>query len=190
MGCVRPQFDSGHPDKVIILIMKIAVLSDIHDHLDKLEKALKLVKNNKVANIVFCGDMVSPFTTSILAGADLLTYACLGNNDEDQIGMMKLGGKKFTWFHLSQEYGHIELDSKKVAFCHYPKLAELLAKTGEYDAVFYGHTHVVNKKHYGKSLLLNPGAVCGIDFDKKAYNKATFAIYDTKTNSAEIIEIK
>jgi hypothetical protein len=47
----------------------------------------------------------------------------------------------------------------------------------------------------GKTLLLNPGAVCGItagvyfgETDK--HEPASYAIYDTKTNSAEIIEIQ
>lgn len=170
--------------------MKIAVLSDTHDHLDNLNKALSDIKKRKVKAIVFCGDLISPFTTGVLANANLPTYAVLGNNDEDHIGMMKKGGNKFTWFHLSQEYGEVKLDGKKIAFCHYPKLGELLARSREYDAVFYGHTHDVDNKKVGKTLLLNPGAVCGINFDKGAYDKATYAIYDTSKNFANIIEIK
>ena len=169
--------------------MKIAILSDIHDHLDNLNQTLKEIEG-KVEAIIFCGDLISPFMTGVLAKADLPTYLCLGNNDEDHIGMMKKGGEKFTWFHLSQEYGEVELDNKKLAFCHYPRLGELLAKSSDYDAVFYGHTHISRNEVSGKTLLLNPGAVCGINFEKSAYDKATYAIYDTKTNSAEIIEIK
>src|SRR3989344_4618921 len=146
--------------------MRVAILADIHDHLTNLEKVLTEIKSKKIETIIFCGDLISPFTTGVLAKANLPTYACLGNNDEDHIGMMKKGGDKFTWFHLSQEYGIVELDGKKIAFCHYPKLGELLAKSGEYDAVFFGHTHEIINKIVGKTLLLNPGAVCGINFDK------------------------
>jgi len=133
--------------------------------------------------------MVSPFTTKLLSESGLPIFACLGNNDEDQIGMMKKGGEKFTWFHLSQEFGEIEIEERKIAFCHYPKLAQLLAKEGMRDAVFFGHTHEVVNKKVGNTLLLNPGAVCGINFDSEGYGKATFALYDTGKNSAEIIEI-
>jgi len=169
--------------------MKIAVLSDSHDHIENLRKILKEINGNAEA-IIFCGDMISPFTAGLLAKADLPIYTCLGNNDEDHIGMMKKGGNKFTWFHLSQEFGEIELDNKKIAFCHYPKLGYLLTKSGEYDAVFYGHTHKADNQIFDKTLLLNPGAVCGINFDKGDYDRSTYAIYDTQTNSAEIIEIK
>ena len=170
--------------------MKVAVLSDIHDHLEKLEKTLVLLKEHKAESIIFCGDMISGFTTSILAKAELPTFALLGNNDENHIAMMKLGGKNFTWFQLSKEFGEVVLENKKIAFCHYARLAELLAKSNEYDAVFYGHTHIIKQENIGKTLLLNPGAVCGINFEKAAYDKSTFAIYDTTKNSAEIIEIK
>lgn len=168
--------------------MKIAILSDIHDHIDQLSKVLKDIKGNCEA-IIFCGDMVSPFTTGLLAKADLPIYACLGNNDEDQIGMMKKGSA-FTWFHLSQEFGTVELDGKNIAFCHYPKLAELLAISNEYDAVFFGHTHTPKNEKLGSTLLLNPGAVCGINFSSAKYESGSFAIYDTSTNSAEIISVK
>lgn len=170
--------------------MKIAVISDIHEHLDKLEKFLNNIKEKEIKAIFFCGDMCSPYTTAVLAKANLPTYAVLGNNDEDHIGMMKKGGKKFTWFHLSQEFGQVKIDGRNIAFCHYPKLGELLAKSFEFDAVFYGHTHISENKKIGNTLLLNPGAICGINFVKNAYNKSNYAIYDTKTNSAEIIEIK
>ncbi|KKQ41425.1 MAG: hypothetical protein US60_C0040G0008 [Microgenomates group bacterium GW2011_GWC1_37_8] len=51
------------------------------------------------------------------------------------------------------------------------------------------HDHLTNLEKVGKTLLLNPSAVCGINFEKETYDKATYAIYDTLTNSAEIIEI-
>src|SRR3990167_8479226 len=152
--------------------MKIAILSDIHDHLDNLERVLSQIRNKDIEALIFCGDMISPFTTGILAKANIPTYACLGNNDEDHIGMMKKGGNKFTWFHLSQEFGELELDGRKIAFCHYPKLAELLAKTEKYDAVFYGHTHEAKNEKIGNTILLNPGSICGINFQTSNYGTA------------------
>ncbi len=166
--------------------MKILVLSDIHDHLLPLQRMIA-EEAGRVELAIFLGDLVSPFTASILAKLKVPTYAVLGNNDEDQIGLFKKSGANFTWWHLSQEFGFSEIVGRKIAFCHYPKLAELLAKTGEYDAVFYGHTHVVRKEMVGETLLLNPGAVCALDFKKAAYGKSTYAIYDTETNGAEII---
>ena len=161
--------------------MKVAVLSDSHDHIGNLEKVLKEIKS-KVEIVIHCGDVIAPFSTKILAQTDLPTYVCLGNNDEDHIGMYKKGTDKFTWVHVGQQFGEIELDGKKIAYTHYPRLGELLAKSGDYDAVFYGHTHEVRNKTLDKTLLLNPGSICGI-VDAK-YTQASYAIYDTETNTA------
>ena len=168
--------------------MKVAVLSDIHDHIWNLDSVLKELNKIKPKAIIFCGDFCAPFIPPKLADLGIKVYACLGNNDEDHIGMVKNGGDNFVWTHLSQEYGEVILDNRKVAFNHYPKLAELQAKSGEYDAVFHGHTHVSRNKKYGKTILVNPGAVCGIQNGKPG--KASYAVYNTKTNSAQIIILK
>lgn len=137
--------------------------------------------------MIYCGDFCSPFVPPKLASVGVPIYACLGNNDEDQIGLFKKGGKLFEWTFLAQEFGTVVLGKRRIAFCHYPELAEFLAKSGKYDAVFHGHTHVSRNEKHGKSLLLNPGAICGIQKGKSG--TPSYAIYDTKTNSAEVIEI-
>lgn len=167
--------------------MNIAVLSDTHDHIENLEKVLKEIKG-KVKAIIFSGDMTAPFTAAKLGSLGLPVYACLGNTDEDHLYMAEKGGKNYTWIPLGKEFGDIKLGGRRIAFNHYPKLAELLAKSGDYDAVFYGHTHVSKNEKHGKSILLNPGAVCGIQGGKPGV--ASYAIYDTKTNSAKIKVIK
>ena len=166
--------------------MKIAVLSDTHDNIWNLKKLLKDLDED-IETIIHCGDMVAPFTTKILATADLPTYVVLGNNDEDHIGMQKKGHDKFNWVHVGQQFGEVELDKRKIAYTHYPRLGSLLADSGKYDAVFYGHTHTVENKMVKDTLLLNPGPVCGIKNTGSV--EATYAIYDTGTNSAEIVEI-
>jgi len=167
--------------------MYIAILSDTHDNIWNLEKVLTSLKQN-VDAMIFCGDFCAPFIPPKLASLSIPIYACLGNNDEDQIGLLKQGGEMFKWTFLAQEHGEVDLDGRKIAFCHYPKLGELLAKSGEYDAVFHGHTHNSRNEIFGKTLLVNPGAVCGIQNGKPGI--ASYAIYNTKTNSAKIKEIK
>jgi len=168
--------------------MKIVVLSDSHDNIWNLEKVIKIIKEKKCETVIFCGDLIAPFTAAILSKTDLETYLVLGNNDEDHIRMLQKGGEKFHWTGLSEEYAKLDFDGRKIAFCHYPKLGELLAKTGDYDAVFHGHTHKQYSKHKNKTLLANPGAICGIVEGKSGL--ASFMVYDSKENRVELIEIK
>jgi len=166
--------------------MHIAILSDTHDHIGNLEKVVAHIRGS-VDAVFHLGDWCAPFMPPLLATLNVPVYACFGNNDEDQAGMVQNGGSQFTWTPLWQEFGTAELGGKKIAFCHYPRLGELLAKTGEYDAVFHGHTHVARNEKVGETLLLNPGAVCGIQ--KGKYGIASYAVYDAERNVAEVIEI-
>jgi putative phosphoesterase len=167
--------------------MKVLVLSDIHDHISNLAKVVHSVEG-QVESAVFCGDLCSPFSSKNLSELAIPVYCCLGNNDEDQIGLLKQGGENLHWTNLSEEFGTVELGGRKIAYCHYPRLAELLAKEGNYDAVFYGHTHFVHNEIISNSLLLNPGSVCGIQ--KGRTGQASYAIYDTEKNSAAIIKFE
>lgn len=166
--------------------MNVAILSDIHDHIWNLEKTISQLQG-KVEVAIFCGDMTAPFTSGILSQLDIPTYACLGNNDEDHIGLLKKAGPKFVWKYLSEEFGKVELGGKKIAFCHYPKLAELLAKTGDFDAIFYGHTHLVDDRQIGNTLLVNPGPICGIQNGKSS--RASYAIYDSAINKVKTFSL-
>ncbi len=166
--------------------MKILILSDIHDHVWNLEKLINKVKN-AVDAAVFCGDMCSPFSAGLLGKLGVPSYACLGNNDVDHIGLLKKSGDKFTWFFQSQDYGSVELGGKKIAFCHYPKKGEQLVKTGNYNAVFYGHTHKKKNEKHRKTLLVNPGSVCGIVDGRDS--APSYGIYTTDTNEIDILDI-
>src|SRR3989344_7775718 len=113
--------------------MKIATLSDTHDHITNTNKVLSQIKGN-VEAMIFCGDFSAAFMPILLSKANVPIYACLGNVDEDQIGMVQFGGPNFHWTPLLKEFGEVELDKRKIAYCHYPKLAHLLAEHNDYDA--------------------------------------------------------
>ncbi len=74
------------------------------------------------------------------------TFACLGNND---------------W----QDYGssvrheiHPIIGGANIAVTHYPEDAIALARTGEYQLVVHGHTHVPRDIVVGACRIINPGS--------------------------------
>ncbi len=166
--------------------MKIAIISDTHDHIWNIEKMSVLVKQNNCEAIIHCGDFCAPFTGALISNIGLPIYACLGNNDEDHYAIFrKMKPTQLT--PLADEFGEVELDGKKIAFCHYPKLGELLAKSGDYDAVFHGHTHDAYTEKIGNAILANPGSICGIQGGKPGI--ASFGIYDTTSHKFELINL-
>ena len=75
----------------------------------------------------------------------------------------------------------IELDSRKIFITHYPILAKPMAKSWDFDAVFFWHNHNPSIEKINDCLLLNPWEIWAVT------GKASFALYDTKTNHSEII---
>jgi putative phosphoesterase len=161
--------------------MIVAVLSDCHDRLENLERALGKTGEAEVA--LFCGDFCAPFTLKMLAdGFDGPVHSVFGNNDGDAFLLLTIAAKAGNvTFH--QPMARLELDGRRVAVVHYPEFGEPLALSGKYDAVFSGHNHTAEAQTLGTTLWANPGEVMG------RYGKPSFGLYDTETNAFEIVRI-
>lgn len=159
--------------------MRIAILSDIHDNIWKLEEVLNETTNADA--MIFCGDFCAPFTlVQICEAFGGPIHAVWGNSDGDKWLLTSLAAAHLT---LHGELAEIELGGRKIAVNHYPHIARQLAQARSFDAVFYGHDHKLHKEQVGDTLLLNPGEVMG------RFGKNTFAWYDTESGAGEIIEV-
>ncbi len=167
--------------------MKVLVFSDTHDHIDRVQQMIDQA-NGIVEAAIFCGDLAAPFTAAQLAQLGVPVHAVFGNCDLDQGYIIERSMGAIAWQPIGKEFQEVTLGGRAIAFNHYPRLAELQAKSGEYDAVFHGHTHQARIDHVGETLLCNPGAVCGIQQGK--YGTASYALYDTESNTVEIVELE
>jgi len=160
---------------------KIAIISDSHDNLVNLEKFLDWANKNDIKMIIHCGDLAAPSIISKELDPNFNgpIHFIHGNVADRELN--KKFAKESKNITCHGDAGELEINSKKIAFCHYPKQAEDLAKTNKYDLIFYGHDHTPWEKYIGKTRLLNPGTLGGM------FNKATFAVYDPKTDKAELI---
>ena len=159
--------------------MKIALLSDIHDHQGALAWALTEIAAHDVGHIFGLGDYCAPFTITQLATANLPTFAVWGNNDADKTAMTHNAhthNANFTFAH--HNFGEITLDGDRYFLTHFPQLAEHAAATGDYVAVFHGHTHRPRNEKIGTVPIINPGAII-----PHADTPSTFAIFDTDTRT-------
>lgn len=160
--------------------MRIAILSDIHDNIWKLETLLAGLEADA---LVFCGDFCAPFTLAQIGeGFGGPVHVVFGNNDGDQFLLARVAGN-FTHVTLHGEFAELEMDGRRIVVTHYPKIGRALAQGGAYDLVCHGHSHerVVERK--GKTLRINPGEVMG------RFGLSTYALYDTHTGTAEIVEV-
>jgi len=160
--------------------MKIAVISDTHNNSNYLKKALIWLNENKIKYLIHCGDIASPETVEELTQTfQGKIYLVFGNADINR-DLTALIIKKVKNTFLFDEFGEVEINKKKIAFCHFPDLARKMADGGKYDIVFYGHTHKPWEEKIGDCFLVNSGTLGGV------FYQATFAVYDTTTNKLEL----
>ncbi|MCK5025903.1 MAG: metallophosphoesterase, partial [Nanoarchaeota archaeon] len=166
--------------------MKIAIIADIHDNFHNLILFLKQVKQYDVKKIIFLGDFMNNGIAKTLADSEIPVIAIWGNNDGDKVAITKTALSEQSNMTIGFEtYDCLEIDNRKIFITHYPILAKPMAKSGDFDAVFYGHNHKKNQDKINDCIIVNPGEISA-----HKTGKASFAIYDTKTNTSEIIEIK
>lgn len=165
--------------------MKIAIISDIHENFHNLTLFLNEVEQYNAEKILFLWDFMNNGIAKLLASAPIPVYAIRGNNDGDKVAITKTALTKWSnmevWFDT---FDIIEIDNRKLFLTHYPMLAKPMAKSWDFDAVFYGHDHMANLDQINDCIIVNPWEISA-----HKTSKSTFAIYDTKTNKAEIIEL-
>jgi len=166
--------------------MKIGVISDTHDNLENLDKAIELLNNAEVELVIHCGDFISPFVIKRLSRLKPKLIGVFGNNDGDRGLLIELA--KSIGIELYNMPYDLKLSGKSIHILHglgspeYTKcIVELLAKSGAYDIVLYGHTHQIDVRMIGKCLVLNPGEVFGM-----LTGKSSLAILDIEELKPEV----
>jgi putative phosphoesterase len=169
--------------------MRIAVLSDIHDNVWKLDAALAAIASADA--LICCGDLCSPFIVHQLArGFARPIHIVFGNNDGD-LYRITANALRYPHVHLHGEWFRGEFEGRTVAAHHYDNIARPVAASGQFDLLCFGHNHVAEITRAGRTLALNPGSVMGAQFaaDGARTDVApTVAIYDTATAEARIVE--
>lgn len=164
--------------------MKLAILSDSHDNIWNLERALKRVAQLDCGALLFLGDFCAPFTLKQIADgfASGPIHAVFGNNDGDPFLLVKIASG-YDHVTLHGQYAELEFGGRKIAINHYPEIAKRVAESGAFDAVFSGHDHEQYLHRIGKTLWANPGEVMG------RFGDPTFGVYDTESGAFEHIRI-
>ncbi|MBF0610047.1 MAG: metallophosphoesterase [Magnetococcales bacterium] len=161
--------------------MKLGLLSDSHDHHQHLEMAMALFRERGVDHLLHAGDYVNPGSVRLMQGFKV--SGVLGNNDGDLLQLAKAYDS--IKGELMGEFGTLTLMEKQIALYHGTQkgLKEALIASSTYDILVFGHTHQVDNRQVGRSLVLNPGTVHGF------YKMASIMILDLTTLGVEVVQI-
>lgn len=160
--------------------MKLGLISDTHENMTAIARAVALFNKEGVERVLHAGDIISPITSKEFVKLKMPLTAVFGNNDGDKL-FLKEKFKGIGELHDRKWEG--ELGGKKILLIHAPDMLDALERSGVYDVIVYGHTHesVVRK---GKTLVVNPGECCGW-----ITGRCTVAIIDTDRMTAEICDL-
>ncbi len=158
--------------------VKIGVISDTHDNIMTINRAVEFFNEEEVDLVLHAGDVVSPFTADVFKELKCDMILIYGNNDGDKL-YLKEKFKNIGIFYNDPYIG--ELYGRKIAMTHKPEIVKALAM--KYDIVIYGHTHEVDIKE-DEALIINPGECCGY-----LTGKRSVAVLYPKELKAKVIEL-
>lgn len=166
--------------------MLVGLMADTHDRLPLVEEAIKALNERGVELVLHAGDFVAPFVIPRLAKLEARLIGVFGNNDGDRPLLLKRASETNGKVEIRGIFAEVIVDGLRIALLHGHE-ADLLRSVvacGGYDVVVHGHTHRAASRREGRTLVVNPGEVCGY-----LYGRPTVAILDTEKLSVDFVEL-
>jgi putative phosphoesterase len=166
--------------------MIIGLLGDTHDHIPRIEEAVGVL-NGAASGGMFLhtGDFIAPFIIPILARLEGQVIGVYGNNDGDH-ELLQARCAETENVRIEGNFFEFIIDEKRVALLHGHEKTLLsdLIESGLFDLVVHGHSHRSGLYRKGRTLVINPGEVCGY-----LTGKPSCATYDTYCDEGRILPI-
>jgi uncharacterized protein len=160
--------------------MKIGIISDTHNDVEMVKKAVDIFRERKVDLVVHAGDLTSAKLIELFDG--LPAKFVLGNCDLDcdtiNYKAQELG------YGCVDNYCDFTAGNKRIMLFHgsdIPMFRKAVA-SGEYDYIIKGHTHTFENYMSNGTRIINPGSVYRED-------ERTVSILDTETDRVEKIKL-
>ena len=134
--------------------MVIGIISDTHDNVPNIKKAVEIFKNKNVEFVIHAGDIIAPVSVNYFEGLNMKFI--FGNCDGDRLKIEE----KVRDIN-GQHYGNImELKhkGKKIGVFHGHDIIinDKMLNKG-YDYYIHGHTHTPEDKKHKNTRVLCPG---------------------------------
>jgi len=159
----------------------IGIIADTHENLPLIAKAVEIFNKENVEFVFHAGDIIAPFTVKEFKNLKAKLYLVFGNNDGDRF-LLRAKFKDIGEFYETRY--ETEINGQRILLIHQPDFLEQLIASQRYDVIIYGHTHEVEVREEGKTLVINPGECGGWVTGRK-----TCAILSLPDRKVKIIDL-
>lgn len=147
--------------------MRLGLISDTHDDTHNLNIALDRLRDEGVQQLIHCGDMTSAGTAQLLKGWPVIYVE--GNMDRDAEAVRQtlrgLNPANFVGVSYEGEFGQARI---AVTHGHLEAEVERLLAANSLDYLLLGHTHRRRDERIGRTRVINPGALGGLQFESRS----------------------
>ncbi len=163
--------------------MIIGLISDTHDNVPMIKRAIGRLKEERVKLVLHAGDYISPFTAKPYAELGVPMIGVFGNNCAETEALKRVYAD--VGADLRGYFTEIEEGGLRIALTHGHLKSEMdRAMSGDFDVVVRGHDHRSSIGEENGILVINPGEVCGY-----VSGSNTVAFLDTEKRFAWIREL-
>jgi len=170
-------------------VAKIGIISDTHDNLPAVDRCLEELRARGVTTLIHAGDIIAPFTLRRILERGFRFLGVFGNNDGEVVILSRMAREH--GIVLTHQPLVTQVEGLSLLVMHgipspqeTKDLVTKLASGGTFDVIVYGHTHEVDVRRVGRTLVINPGEACGY-----LTGKRTVAILDTERLEVEVVEL-
>lgn len=164
--------------------MKLGILSDTHNNIPNLLKALRLFKAEGISQLLHCGDMADMLTARQMTGFDVIYVN--GNSDRSAAAVSHAVWALNPRNEIPGDVYEGDLDGVRIAATHGHLTGKLnkLIRSRRYKYLFHGHTHRQRDEMIGKTRVINPGALGGARYEPR-----TICIVDLEKDEVRFIPV-
>jgi hypothetical protein len=161
--------------------MKIGILSDTHNDAPMTQRALSEFRQRGVQTLFHCGDLTSAEMVEHFQGFSV--FFVRGNVDRQHVQSLKTAIAAQPGAHWLGKGDTVELDGKLIAITHGDRedVFETLLNA-EPDTIFTGHTHRRRDQRSGRTRVINPGALGGVNYESRS-----ICILDLSSDQLDVI---
>ncbi|MBF0516195.1 MAG: metallophosphoesterase [Nitrospirae bacterium] len=162
-------------------------MSDSHDNMSNLAKAVRLFNEGNLRYVLHAGDFTTDATFRVLRDLKAEFIGVFGNNDGGMLtpgdaGPLIIDNQWRTHGRIYRQPHEFTIGNRRFAMIHEHFDVDAIAQSGRCDCLIYGHTHRPEAVVRNGTYVLNPGELCGW-----LHGSATVAVIDTQSMVARII---